>query len=216
TNLSAIKFYNFEYGKFADVDMILSRTGYTGETGFEFYFRGDFNTARKVWDSIMEAGKEFGIRPFGLEAQFVLRLEKGHIIIGQETEQRVNLLDLGLGFLWDRRDKASKKIGAPALAFTEGQSGRLKLVGFRMNNPSKTPGDGSVVHEGNEVVGFVCTSRFSPTLRQSIGMALVRDDLAKKGKTLHIYQNDSNKPLRYTATVVPMPFYDPEGKRVKS
>jgi sarcosine oxidase, subunit alpha len=190
------------------------RVGFVGELSYELHFPASYGQA--VLDLLMEAGKEFGIRPFGLEAQFVLRLEKGHIIIGQETEQRVNLLDLGLGFLWDRKDTASKKIGAPALAFTENQAGRLKLVGFRMDDPSRTPGDGAVIYENEHVLGFVCTSRVSRTLAQSIGMALVRDDLAKEGGTLHIYQNDSNRPLRYTASVASTPFYDPEGKLLRS
>lgn len=190
------------------------RVGFVGELSYELHFPASYG--QTVWEWLMEAGKEFGIRPFGLEAQFALRLEKGHIIIGQETEQRVNLLDLGLGFLWDRKDKAGKKVGAPALSFTEEQTDRLKLVGFRMNDPSKTPGDGSIVYEGKDVVGFVCTSRFSKTLGQSIGMALVRQDLAREGGRLNIYQNDSNRPLRYTATVAPTPFYDPEGNRLKN
>jgi sarcosine oxidase subunit alpha len=190
------------------------RVGFVGELSYELHFPASYGET--VWEWLMDAGKEFGIKSFGLEAQFVLRLEKGHIIIGQETEQRVNLLDLGLGFLWDREDKASKKVGAPALAFTEIQTDRLKLAGFRTNDPSRTPGDGSVVHEENDVVGFVCTSRFSKTMGQSIGMALVRQDLAKEGGQLNIYQNDSNETIRFTATVVPTPFYDPEGKRLKS
>jgi len=190
------------------------RVGFVGELSYELHFPASYGQA--VWDLLMEAGKEFGIRSFGLEAQFVLRLEKGHIIIGQESEQRVNLLDLGLGFLWDRKDKESKKVGAPALAFTEDQKDRLKLVGFRMDNPSQTPGDGAVVYEGEDIMGYVCSSRFSRTLEQSIGMALVTQKLAKQGGQINIYKNDSNKPLRFTATVVPTPFYDPEGNRLKS
>jgi len=190
------------------------RVGFVGERSYELHFPASYG--QTVWELLMEAGREFGIRPFGLEAQFVLRLEKGHIIIGQESEQRVNLLDLGLGFLWDRNDKASKKIGAPALAFTEDQKDRLKLVGFQMDDPGQTPGDGAVVYEGENIVGHVCSSRFSRTLGQSIGMALVRQNLAKQGRRINIYKNDSNKPLRFTATVVQTPFYDPEGRRLEN
>ena len=190
------------------------RVGFVGELSYELHFPASYG--QTVWNLLMEAGKDFGIKPFGLEAQFVLRLEKGHIIIGQESEQRVNLLDLGLGFLWDRNDTASKKIGAPALAFTENQKDRLKLVGFQIDDPSRTPGDGAVVYDGETILGFVCSSRFSRTLGQSIGMALVREDFVKQGGQLTIYQNDSNKPLRFKATVVPTPFYDAEGNRLRS
>jgi sarcosine oxidase, subunit alpha len=197
-----------------DIPVRVLRVGFVGELSYELHFPASYGQG--VWDLLMEAGKKFNIRPFGLEGQSVLRLEKGHLIIGQESEQRVNLMDLGLGFLWDRNDKASKKIGAPALAFTEGQADRLKLTGFRMEDPSETPGDGSIVYEGEDIVGFVCTSRFSGTLGQSIGMALVRGDLAKEGGSLNIYQNDFNHPIRFRATVVSRPFYDPEGLRLRS
>ena len=190
------------------------RVGFVGELSYELHFPASYG--QTVWDWLLEAGAEFGLRPFGLEAQFVLRLEKGHLIIGQETEQRVNLLDLGLGFLWDREDKASKKVGAPALAFTEEQTDRLKLVGFKMNDASQAPGDGSVVYEGDSIKGFVCTSRFSRTLGESIGLALVSQPLARPGGLVNIYQNDSNRPLRFQATITPTPFYDPEGRRLKS
>ncbi|RLB38381.1 MAG: glycine cleavage T protein (aminomethyl transferase), partial [Deltaproteobacteria bacterium] len=189
------------------------RVGFVGELSYELHFPASYGES--VWNMLLKAGEDFGIRPFGLEAQFTLRLEKGHIIIGQDTEQRVNLLDLGLGFLWDRSDKASKKIGAPALTFVERQKGRLKLVGLRMEEPSRTPGDGSVINQGNDVVGYVCSSRYSPTLQQSIAMALVIDELAREGTKVNIYQNDHNRPVRYKATVVRMPFYDPEGKRLR-
>ncbi|MFZ0450715.1 MAG: 2Fe-2S iron-sulfur cluster-binding protein [Desulfatiglandaceae bacterium] len=197
-----------------DIPALALRVGFVGELSYELHFPASYGQA--VWELLMEAGKEFNIRPFGLEAQFVLRLEKGHLIIGQESEQRVNLMDLGLGFLWDRKDKASKKIGAPALAFSEEQTDRFKLTGFRMDDPGRTPGDGSIVYEGEEIVGFVCTSRFSKTLEQSIGMAVVRDDLVKEGGRLHIFQYDANNPIRYTATVAPTPFYDREGLRLRS
>ena len=106
------------------------RVGFVGELSYELHYPASYGTV--VWDWIMEAGKDLGIQPFGLEAQSCLRLEKGHVIIGTETEQRVNLLDLGMGFLWAKKDTASKKVGAPALRFTAEQKGRLKLTGFEI------------------------------------------------------------------------------------
>lgn len=190
------------------------RVGFVGELSYELHFPASYGSA--VWNMLLEAGKDFGIQPFGLEAQSVLRLEKGHIIIGQESEQRVNLLDLGMGFLWDKNDKTSGKIGAPALEFTREQEGRFKLVGFEMKNTESVPGDGSVVYEGDTILGFVCTCRKSATLGKTIGMALVRERLAKPEGRLNIYQNDSNEPLRFEAAVTTMPFYDPEGERLRS
>jgi len=193
------------------------RLGFVGELSYELHLPA--SQAQWVWNLLLEAGREWGIRPFGLEAQSVLRLEKGHLIIGQESEARTNLLDLGLGFLWDREDTASRKVGAPALRFAEDQPNRLKLVGFRTDDPAQTPADGSLVVEGEEIRGFVGTCRFSAALGQSIGLALARADLAGEGGRLNIYQNDGHEGgravQRFTATVVKPPFYDPEGRRLK-
>ncbi|MBW1713896.1 MAG: aminomethyltransferase family protein, partial [Deltaproteobacteria bacterium] len=189
------------------------RLGFVGELSYELHLPS--SQAQSVWNWLMEAGAELGIRPFGLEAQFVLRLEKGHVIIGQESEARTNLLDLGLGFLWARKDLASKKVGAPALRFAEKQKDRLKLVGFTMNDPDQTPGDGAIVYEGQDVMGFVCTSRKSVTLGQSIGLALVQAPLTKVGGTLNIFQNDGPGEEHFQATVSPTPFYDPQGQRLR-
>jgi len=189
------------------------RLGFVGELSYELHVPA--SQAPSVWQRLMEAGEEFGIKPFGLEAQSMLRLEKGHVIIGQESEQRVNLLDLGMGFLWDRKDMVSKKIGAPALKFTENQPDRFKLVGFRMDDSSRRPADGSIVYQGDDIKGFVCTCRFSTSLDASIGLALVRSHLAEEGGSLKIYQNEGRGRKLFRATVVSTPFYDPQGIRLK-
>ncbi len=85
-----------------------------------------------------------------------------------------------------------------------------------MKNHSDTPGDGAVICNNNEVLGFLSSSRYSPTLKQSIAMALLKDELTHVGTEINIYQNDNNNPLWYKATVVKMPFYDPEGRRLRA
>ena len=96
----------------------------------------------------MEAGADLGIQPFGLEAQYCLRAEKGHIIVGAESEARVTLTDIGMGWMWDREDTASKKVGAPALRACEKQPGRMKLVGFRVDDGQGPPRDGGPRGDG--------------------------------------------------------------------
>jgi len=187
------------------------RLGFVGELSYELHVPASLTQV--VWDWLIEAGNEFGIRPFGLEAQNVLRMEKGHVIIGQESEIRTTLHDLGLGFLWYRKKPEAKTIGDPALRFTENQKGRLKLIGFKMDDPSKTPEDGSLVVDST-IRGYVCTARYSVTLGESIGMGLVESDLAKQGTKLEIFEAGMGDE-RASATVVPMPFYDPEGNRLK-
>ncbi|MFV1988971.1 MAG: 2Fe-2S iron-sulfur cluster-binding protein, partial [Gemmatimonadota bacterium] len=135
-------------------DGVLSRClrlGFVGELSYELHFPASY--AQYVWDLVWEAGAEYGIRPFGLEAQNCMRAEKGHVIVGVESEQRVTLIDIAMGWMWDRADTASRKIGAPALRACADQTGRLKLVGLRMDadagrRPSDSPQDGALVVEG--------------------------------------------------------------------
>lgn len=190
------------------------RLGFVGELSFELHVPASLT--QYVWDLLWEAGEPFGIQPFGLEAQYCLRAEKGHVIIGAETEQRVTLLDLGLGFLWDREDVAHKKVGAPALRACAEQEGRLKLVGFRVDDAVAHPQDGDIVYLGHEIVGYVCTTRISPSLGWQYGMALVREDQAEEGGTINIYEGLGRGETRCTATVVAPPFYDPAGERLRT
>ena len=201
------------------------RLGFVGELSYELHVGGSY--AKYVWDLLWEAGAEFGIRPFGLEAQNCLRAEKGHVIIGTESEQRVTLLDIGMGWLWDREDTASRKVGAVALRHCEGQDDRLKLVGLRIDDPATgdagvaardvahRPGDGALVVEGDRIAGFVCTTRYSETLGWQYGLALVEDRLAERGRSLDLYESLGRQTLRATATVVPPHFYDPNGQRLR-
>ena len=203
------------------------RLGFVGELSYELHVRA--SVAQYVWDLLWEAGAEFGIRPFGLEAQNCLRAEKGHVIIGTESEQRVTLFDIGMGWLWDREDTVSQKVGAAALRHCERQPGRLKLVGLRCDDPvagdadagtardvAHRPEDGAIVVDGDRIVGFVCTTRRSETLGWQYGLALVEDRLAKRGGTLDLYESLGSRAVRSKATVVPPHFYDPKGERLRA
>jgi len=157
-----------------------------------------------------------------LAGQFVLRLEKGHVIIGTDTDNHSTLHDIGMSWAWDRRKTGAKTAGAPALRATEKQAHRQKLVGFRMENPRKTPSDGSIIIAGGVVKGRVCSSRYSATLGQSIGLALVDPELAVMGGILEIHtdaklaKGQLPPVVTVKAEIVPTPFYDPEGGRMKS
>jgi sarcosine oxidase subunit alpha len=189
------------------------RLGFVGELSYELHIPASY--CRLVWDLLWEAGQEYGIRPFGMEAQNCLRAEKGHVIVGTESEQRVTLTDIGMGFLWARGDTASKKVGAPALHACVNQEGRMKLVGFKVGDTSVNPLDGDIIVEGENIVGFACTTRFSETLGWQYGMALVNDRYAAEGHEINLYQGLGQSTERYTAMVIPPHFYDPEGKRLR-
>jgi len=202
------------------------RLGFVGELSYELHVPA--STAGYVHDLLEAAGEPFGIRPFGLEAQNAMRAEKGHVIIGTESEQRVTLLDIGMGWMWDREDTASKKVGAPALRACADQPGRLKLVGLRVDD---APGedstgrsmgataeiaDGTLVVDGDAIAGYVCTTRRSETLGFRFALALVRDDLAVEDGRVELYQDEGRGALRRDATVTAPHFYDPAGDRLRA
>jgi sarcosine oxidase subunit alpha len=202
------------------IEALVMRLGFVGELSFEIHAPSSYGPA--IQDAVMEAGKPFGIKPFGLAGQFVLRLEKGHVIIGTDTDNHSTLHDIGMSWAWDRRKTGAKTAGAPALRATEKQAHRQKLVGFRMENPRKTPSDGSIIIAGGVVKGRVCSSRYSATLGQSIGLALVDPELAVMGGILEIHtdaklaKGQLPPVVTVKAEIVPTPFYDPEGGRMKS
>lgn len=207
----AFPFSTYREFTIEDIPVRAMRLGFVGELSFELHVPASYMQA--LWEIIREAGQEFGIRNFGVEAQNILRMEKGHIIIGSETEQRTNLFDVGLGFLWARHKPEAKTVGAVALQQSEHQPERMKLVGLQSEDPARPPRDGSVIVD-TEVRGFVCVARYSQALQEAVGMALVEAPLAVEGNRLGIYEDGCDGRLLY-ATVVPMPFYDPEGQRLR-
>ncbi|MGD9215488.1 MAG: 2Fe-2S iron-sulfur cluster-binding protein [Desulfobacteraceae bacterium] len=188
------------------------RLGFVGELSYELHVPSSY--MQSVWEMLKSAGAELGIRNFGVEAQNVLRMEKGHIILGQESEQRTNLLDVGLGFLWDRSKTDAKTVGAVALRQAEKDTGRLKLVGIRMEDDNRPARDGALIVD-TMVRGYVATMRKSFTTGQAVGMALVESQLSETGTRLEIFEDECNG-VRLYARVVEMPFYDPLDQRMKN
>jgi sarcosine oxidase subunit alpha len=202
------------YREFAvdEIPVRAMRLGFVGELSFELHVPASWMV--HVWNRLMAAGRDLGIRPFGLEAQNTLRLEKCHVIIGSESEQRTTLHDVGLGFLWHRDKPWAKTVGDTALRQTEHQPGRLKLVGFRMADPTAPPpGDGSAIVD-RRIRGYVCTARYSFTLKEPVGLALVDDALSAEGSSLAIHEDGCGGRLA-RAVVTETPFYDPEGLRLR-
>ncbi|MCG8686151.1 MAG: aminomethyltransferase family protein, partial [Desulfobacterales bacterium] len=190
------------------------RVGFLGERAYELHTTAASSEA--VWDALMKAGASENIMAIGLEAQNICRMEKGHIILGLDSFQETNLLDLGLGFLWDRKDTINDKVGAPALKFADGKSGRTKLVGLEITDGC--PGDGAILHDGDTIVGHICTARKSATLGKTVAMAVVKSPMNKPGTELGVFQDEGGTgdrgERRFTAKVVTMPFYDPKGLRL--
>jgi len=203
-----------EYKEFKIQDTVpvkAMRLGFMGELSYELHVPSSY--MKSVWLMIKEAGREFNIQNFGVEAQNVLRMEKCHIILGSESEQRTNLLDVGLGFLWDRNKPEAKTVGAVALRQAEKDQTRLKLVGFKMENNTRAPRDGSLIVD-TKVRGYICTARNSFSLNEAVGMALVEAPFSKIGTRLEIFEDECGNNRIY-GMVTQMPFYDPDGKRMK-
>ena len=205
---SGVKGYSIQQ----TVEVMVMRLGFVGELSYEIHVPASY--MESVWDLLLEAGQAFGIRNFGVEAQNVLRMEKGHIILGQESEQRTNLLDVHLGFLWHRDKPEAKTVGSVALQQAEQDANRLKLVGIKMQD-AKVPGDGCVIVDESRVRGYVCTIRQSFSVEGIVGLALVEGPLATPGSVLSIYEDECKGNL-LKAEVVPLPFYDPKGSRMKA
>ena len=203
---------NFRYmssaqGDVAGVPCLLLRIGFVGETGWEAHFPAEYG--EYMWNAIMEAGREFGISPFGLEAQRILRLEKGHVIVGQDTDAVSTPMDAGSE--WAVRFDKADFIGRGGLAVAAERGPQQRLVGFVMPGAA-TPEDGTPVISGGRPVGRVTSSRISPTLGKGFGLAWVPPELAGEGAAIEVLVD--RRPV--TARVTLEPVYDPEGHRLRS
>ncbi len=180
-NLSGIKFYWFTEGELAGVAMIISRTGYTGEPGFELYFSKEHS--EQVWDAVFEAGREFDIRPIGLGARDSLRLEKKYCLYGNDIDATINPLEAGLG--WITKLDKEDFIGREALVKIKEEGPKRKLSGFILEG-RMIPRHGYTVKRDGEEIWQVTSGAYSPILEKNIGLALIRRDAARIGDEIEI------------------------------
>ncbi|MCI0464113.1 MAG: FAD-dependent oxidoreductase, partial [Gemmataceae bacterium] len=189
----------------AGVTCRLMRLGFVGELSYEIHCRAC--DARNLWDALATAGKDRGLRPFGVEAQRILRLEKGHIILGQDTDALSSPLDAGLGWLV-RFDKPQFH-GRETLLRLQAMAPRSRLVGFVVPDGVRVPAEGCQVIEAGAPVGRVTSARWSPALDQVIGLAWVPASCSTAGSRFVIRHAGMDVP----AVVARLPFHDPEGTR---
>jgi aminomethyltransferase len=198
TDLAAIKYYRFAEGTVAGKPAILSRTGYTGEDGFELYLSP--LDAPEVWDALLDAGKGDGLVPAGLGARDTLRLEAGMALYGHEIDQTTSPWEAGLE--WVVKMDKGDFIGRAALEREHRDGPRRRLIGFEVTGRGIARQGHSIRHQG-ETVGTVTSGTFSPTFEKAIGMAYVPAGLAEIGTPLEI--DVRGKPV--AARVAPLPFY---------
>ncbi|MGI9056665.1 MAG: glycine cleavage system aminomethyltransferase GcvT [Pyrinomonadaceae bacterium] len=207
TNLESIKYYHFTVGTFDGVDAIISRTGYTGEDGFEIY--ADADKAVQLWNKILETGNygaENGILPCGLAARNTLRLESAMSLYGHELGDDISPLEAGLGWICKLK-KDSDFIGRDVLIKQKENGLERKLVGFEMKDRGIARDEFPVIING-EKLGVVTSGSPAPFLKKNIGLAFVPTEFANIGQEIKI----DVRGKHLTAEIVPTPFY----KRVKS
>jgi aminomethyltransferase len=196
TNLSGIKYYEFTPGTVAGVEKVyISRTGYTGEDGFELYFPGEH--AEKMWNALTASGE---VTPAGLGARDSLRLEMGMALYGNDLDDTTTPLEASLG--WLVKMKKGDFVGRDALAKQKEEGVKRKLVGFTTTERS-FPRHGYPVFAKGKPSGEVRSGTMSPTLGIPIGTAYVPPDSAAEGSPLEI----EIRGKRIAATVQKMPFY---------
>ncbi len=205
----AFPYLDGQRGQVAGVPSLILRIGFVGELGYEIHFPTAYG--EHVWDRILEAGAEFAIRPFGLEPQRILRLQKMHILVGQDTDSESN--PYGAAMPWIvKLDKDEDFIGKWALERAVQTPSETALVGFTMQN-GYVPTEGAVVlDEAGTPAGQVTSARYSRKLGQVIGMAWVPAALAEDGAGIVISDEGATIP----ADVRTRPFYDPGGEVLRS
>jgi sarcosine oxidase subunit alpha len=203
----AFTYLDAKRGPVADVPSLLLRIGFVGELGYEIHFPSPYG--EHVWDAILAVGAAFGIRPFGLEPQRVLRLEKMHILVGQDTDSESNVLEAGMP--WIAKLDKDDFVGKWALEHVNGRGHRERLVGFVMDTHVVPPEGGAIVVEGRPR-GRVTSARWSDAAGASVGMAWVPAALAEDGAEIGIKVDERLERARVRLA----PFYDPTGKLLRS
>jgi aminomethyltransferase len=202
-DLGAIKNYWFTWGQVAGINNVLiARTGYSGEDGFEVYIPSDEETSVKVWNALIEAGAEYGIRPCGLGARNTLRLEAGMSLYGHEISDEINVLEAGLE-RWLKMDKG-EFIGREALAKVQAEGGpKRKIIGLEMVERGIGRDGYPVYSLDGEAIGQITSGSPAPFLKTNIAMALVPTSVAAGGGDLLV----DIRGNRVRAKQVSLPFY---------
>ncbi|WP_338777082.1 glycine cleavage system aminomethyltransferase GcvT [Metabacillus sp. FJAT-52054] len=199
-DLSSIKFFKFkDEVSIAGAKALVSRTGYTGEDGFELYCTS--SDAEMLWSAILEAGKESGAVPCGLGARDTLRFESNLPLYGQELSKDITPIEAGIGFAV-KPNKEEAFIGKDVLKEQKETGAPRKLAGLEMIDKG-IPRHGYPVYINGELIGEVTTGTQSPTLKKNIGLALLKSDYS--GLETEVFVEIRGKQLK--AKVVPTPFY---------
>lgn len=197
TNLKDLRFYHFRVSHVAGFEAIISRSGYTGEDGFEVYARA--NAIGQIWDKLMAVGADSGLKPVGLGARDTLRLEGGMMLNGQDMDETVSPLEVPYSWIVDLKKEF---VGSAAL---RNRQIKKKLTGFEMTGRGIARHGYKVFHQGKEV-GIVTSGTFSPTFNKAIGLVFIDNELNIPGTPIDMAIRDTMAQ----AKIVKLPFYKRE------
>ncbi len=209
--MAELKWFRFTIGRIAEQPVVISRTGYTGELGFEIWCHPD--AATKVFDAIWEAGQPFGLRPFGLLALDMVRIEAGLVFFGYEFCDQTDPFEAGIGFTIRKDMEDEPFIGSEALIRRKANPQR-KLVGLDIDS-NECVHHGDPVYKGRAQVGVVTSSTRSPILKKNIALARLDISESELGTGVEIGKLDGHQK-RIPAKVVGFPHYDPQKTRVRA
>jgi len=198
-DLAAMKFYTFEMADFAGAKkVIISATGYTGSGGFEIYFRNEY--AEQIWDRVMEAGADFGIKPIGLAARDTLRLEMGLCLYGNDIDETTSPIEAKLGWI----TKFTKDfINSEALKKEKEEGPKRKLIAFELEGRGIPRQGYDIEDENGKVIGEVTSGTMAPSVEKGIGLGYVPSEVAGFGNRIYIKVRKKSIP----AVQVKLPFY---------
>jgi aminomethyltransferase len=203
-DVTTVRYYRFVRSAVAGVPAIVSRTGYTGEDGFELYIPA--RQAEALWHALMEAGRSSGLRPIGLGARDTLRLEMKFALYGNDIDRSTNPLEAGLG--WVVKPGKGEFLGRAAIEALRGRGVARRLVGFEMVERAVPRHGYRILHQG-EPVGAVTSGSFGPSVERGIGMGYVTTPLAGTGAELDVEIRGQLQRAR----VVRTPFYPSKVKK---
>jgi sarcosine oxidase subunit alpha len=204
---AAFPYLGVRLGKVAGIDVRVLRVGFVGDLGYEIH--APQHCGEALWDALMAAGADAGIRPVGIEAQRMLRLEKGHIIIGQDTDATTTPMELQM--TWAIAKAKPYFVGKRSLDIHAARPQQRTLVGFSIDDTDAAmPLESHLVVDGERLLGRVTSSGHSPTLDKLIGLAYVDTESSEPGTKMTIRCDEG---ALTTATVVTLPFFDPDNSR---
>ncbi len=203
----AFPYMGVRVGKLAGIPVRILRVGFVGEAGYEIHCPSGAGEA--LWDKLMDEGQPLGLKPFGVEAQRILRLEKGHIIVGQDTDGLTHPAEAGME--WALAKKKPFYVGKRSIDMQMAKGATRKLAGFAvMGSDAPVPKDCHLIIRNGEIAGRITSVAKSPTLGKAVGLAFVPPDMSEVGTRFQIRTDGG---VMADAEIVATPFYDPDNKR---